>query len=110
MPDRPTVSTRQPKNKSQFGRLQGKSFKNSNKLKSTLMRRSKTFCRHHLRGEDEDSEEFELRIAKRVEEKSDIMKMKAKMKREAQEENNNLKRTKGGKKIKRKESVVNEII
>jgi len=38
------------------------------------------------------------------------MKMKAKMKREAQEENNNLKRTKGGKKIKRKESVVNEII
>ena len=66
---RTKVATRRSKQKSQFfGSNTGISDEKYNR-RSTLKRRSKSFCRHHLKGDDEDSEEYEARIAKRVQEK-----------------------------------------
>ena len=67
--ERPQVATRRSKKKSQFFKADHQNSLKYHKQRSTLQRRSKSFCRHHLKGDDEDSEEYEARIAKRVQEK-----------------------------------------
>jgi hypothetical protein len=107
----PNVPTRKSRKKSFFGGPGGHVHSGADyrKQRSTLMKKTNSFCRHHLKGDDEDSEEYEARIAKRVQEKSEIMKFKASKRRESKDPSS-LKRTKGGNKIKRKESIVNKLV
>ena len=107
IPEHTKVATRRSKQKSQFFNSNtGVSDEKYNR-RSTLKRRSKSFCRHHLKGEDEDSEEYEARIAKRVQEKQQSKKLKQISKLRTP---STLKRTKVAKKIVRKESVVNRMV
>jgi hypothetical protein len=68
-PSRSKVATRRSKQKSQFFNSKTGVSDEKYHRRSTLKRRSKSFCRHHLKADDEDSEEYEARIAKRVQEK-----------------------------------------
>lgn len=106
-PGRSKVATRRSKQKSQFFTSSTGVGDDKYNRRSTLKRRSKSFCRHHLRGDDEDSEEYEARIAKRVQEKQQSKKLKQISKNRAP---STLKRTKVAKKIVRKESLVNKMV
>ena len=75
-PERSKVATRRSKQKSQFFNTNTGAVDDKYSRRSTLKRRSKSFCRHHLKGDDEDSEEYEARIAKRVQEKQQSKKLK----------------------------------